>query len=75
MGDSMREAMKIARLRYFNPKKKAKQFSEGTFTARQTGARLEAERQADEQAGIKNARDIGKAVGDTKSWEDFISGK
>jgi hypothetical protein len=59
----------------FDPKKKAKQFSEGTFTASQTGARQEAERYANEQAGIQNAQDVADAVGDTQSFEDFISGK
>ena len=69
------EALRMSRGRNFNPKKKAKQFSYGTFTASQTGARQEAERHAKEMAGIQNARDIGKAVGDQQSWEDFISGK
>ncbi len=75
MADSIREALRIARERHFNPRKKAKQFSKGTFTATQTGARQEAERQANEQAGIQNARDVGAAAESTGTWEDFISGK
>jgi hypothetical protein len=64
-----------ARKRFFDPKKKAKQFSSGRYRASQTGAAQEAARNYVEKMAVRNARKIGDAAQDTQSWEDFISGK
>lgn len=44
---------------------------QGTFTATETGAK----KAAQERAGIRNAKAVGDAVKDTKSFEDYIAGK
>jgi hypothetical protein len=44
---------------------------QGTFTASETGAK----RAANERAGIRNMKAVGKAAQDTKSFEDYIAGK
>lgn len=43
---------------------------QGTFTASETGAK----RAAQERAGIRNAKAVGKAVEDTESFEKYVKG-
>lgn len=56
-------------------KKKAKQFPRGKFTATQTGARQEAKRHAEEQAGVANAKRVMKSAQSQKDFEDLVGGK
>lgn len=68
-------AMRLAQMRRDNwGKNKSKEFSEGRWTASQTGAKKEAKRKWEEDKAIEQARKVRKASKNTKSFEDYIRG-
>lgn len=61
----------MPRNEYLTPAERAKKFSSGTYTARQTGARDEAARHFQNQQKMGG----GIPMADTANFESYISGR